>query len=285
MTRSPSIGPIAVLIATRDRPKLLRERALASVRIQSLAADRVVIVNDGVAWTDADREDLADRCGTSEVTCIPNARRRGVGGAWNTGLSRLRELGHDGTVAMLDDDDLWDPDHLERNAAEMSAHEANVVVSGLRIRDRDRIVARPLIRTLDDRDFLVGNPGWQGSNTFVRLSQLIAVGGFRESLASTHDRDLAIRLLRHPLTRTHLLPEWTATWCLDAPNRLSTRGGEAKSSGLRTFLQLYGPEMTAEEHAAFLERARSLFGFEDRGPHTEGSHDRIARVNRGDLDG
>src|SRR5438477_8694013 len=57
---------------------------------------------------------------------------------------------------------------------------------------------------------LVGNPHIQGSNLFVRLNALLEAGAFDESLASTTDRDLCIRLadlgwapLASPTVRHH----------------------------------------------------------------------------------
>lgn len=252
---------IAVLVATRDRPRILRERAIASIVAQALRPSSVVLVNDGKVWTREDLADLTARLTGIEVLCMGNDRSPGVGGAWNTGIGALRARSYDGFVALLDDDDLWDPSHLQLNFDAAIARKANIVVSGLRIRSAIGDIARPLIGRLCSRDFLVGNPGWQGTNTFVHISLLVAVGGFRESLRSTHDRDLAIRLLRHPEARPCLVPEWTATWCIDLPERLSDCRGEAKLDGLRAFWAIYSSEMNEDEQRAFLDRAKHLFGF------------------------
>lgn len=263
--RSAQIHPttrVAVLIATRNRPQLLRERALASVAVQTLTPSIVVVVNDGVAWTPDDVEDIRGRLGGSELLCLSNCRRSGVGGAWNTGLSRLLALRHQGFVAILDDDDLWDADHLQINHDAASDTSANIVVSGLRLRSPLGDLPRPFVARLNDRDFLAGNPGWQGSNTFVHIDLFAAVGGFRESLRSMHDRDLAIRLLRHRDAKPWLVPKWTSTWCMDLPGRLSDRRGTAKLEGLRTFWALYSAEMTCSEQRAFFDRADMLFGFQ-----------------------
>jgi serine/threonine protein kinase len=252
---------VAVLIATRDRPHILRERALPSVAAQTLAPHIVVLVNDGVAWTRDDVEDLRGRLRGSEVLCLHNERVAGVGGAWNTGLARLCERRHGGFVAILDDDDLWDADHLQLNHEAATVHLANIVVAGLRLRSAAGDLPRPFVARLSDRDFMTGNPGWQGSNTFVHIDLLAAVGGFRESLQSLHDRDLAIRLLRHRDARSCLVPKWTSTWCMDLPGRLSDRRGMAKLNGLRAFWTLYSAEMTSSEQRAFFDRAEVLFGF------------------------
>jgi glycosyltransferase involved in cell wall biosynthesis len=252
---------LAVLIATRNRPALLRERALASVAAQDVRPDLVAIVNDGSPWSSGEIDDIKSRLPCVTVLCAQNNRSPGVGGAWNTGLALLRDDGRTELVAIIDDDDLWDAGHLRTNRDAASTHGANIVVSGLRIRSSDGELPRPLLTRLYDRDYLTGNPGWQGTNTFVGLDLILSAGGFRESLRCMHDRDLAIQLLRHPDARPLLIPRWTATWCIDLPGRLSDRRGSAKLEGLRTFWAIYAGEMTNAEQHAFLARAETLFGF------------------------
>jgi hypothetical protein len=198
-------------------------------------------------------------------------------------LSALLQSGHTGFVAMLDDDDEWDSDHLAANLECAMRQQANIVVSGLRIRSAAGEIPREFITTLRDRDFLTGNPGWQGSNTFVSMELLAGVGGFRESLRSLHDRDLAIRLLRHPEARPTLVQHWTATWRIDLPGRLSDRRGSAKLDGLRTFWTIYGHEMTDAERAAFFDRAEQLFGFSSQEICTAGIAPTCDRAIAGDL--
>lgn len=252
--------PVAALIATRDREALLLGRSVPSVLRQSLKPNVLVVVDDGQLPENAG-EELRVQAAAHGVPLrlVPNRRARGAAGAWNTGLAHLAELGHDGFVAILDDDDTWDADHLEANVT--NAHGANIVVSGLRMRVRGEEIPRALIEHLDERAFLTGNPGWQGSNTFVDLALLLAVGGFRQGLASLNDRDLAIRLLRHPSARWRVTGRWTATWNVDTPGNLSTPGSAAKRSGLRAFWRLYGSEMTFDERTAYFERAERLFAF------------------------
>lgn len=261
-----------MLIATRDREPLLTTRALPSVLGQQRRSDAVVIVNDGPPL----RAALPPG-----VVVLSNQRSPGVAGAWNTGLAHLWRVGHRGFIALLDDDDEWDAEHLAANAACAAAHPgASIVISGLRMVVAGREQPRPLLRTLCDRDFLVGNPGWQGSNTFVALAALAAVGGFREGLPSLNDRDLAVRLLRHVGTRWALTGRWTATWHRDTPASLSSPGSPAKRRGLRWFWRIYGAEMTPAEVAAFFERAERLFeiprhtilAFEDDAPPRCHSH-------------
>lgn len=251
---------VAVLIATKDRTSLLAERALPSVVQQTRAPSVVVLVNDGSAVSRAARSHLrALGAGAGvDIVLVPNGRTPGAGGAWNTGLEYLYGQGARGFVAILDDDDAWDPEHVEANLA--LPDDANIRLSGLRMQMKGRVIERPLIDHLEPRAFLVGNPGWQGSNTFVDLGLLMRVGGFREGLASLNDRDLAFRLLSHPAAAWRLTDRWTATWYADTRCNLSEPRSQSKLDGLRAFWALYGRQMNSMEARRFFDRARRLFG-------------------------
>ena len=251
---------VAALLATCGREDLLCRRSVPSVVGQSVLPEVVVIVADGIHLTRRARAYLADLCGNIPLVLQDNRRAQGAAGAWNTGIDYLAREGFSGFVAVLDDDDHWDPDHLEVNLRTARAQGANLVVSGLRMHTATGSVPRPLIRDLSARDILVGNPGWQGSNTFVDLELLRAVGGFTDGLPSLNDRDLAFRLLRHSKARPTLTGRWTATWYCDTGGALSEPKSVAKREGLRRFWGMYSREMTADEEEAFFERARRLFG-------------------------
>jgi glycosyltransferase involved in cell wall biosynthesis len=254
---------VAALITTKARDELLLQRSLPSVLAQNRPPELIIIVNDGPALDERTQAAIHAACTPQglEFELLHNARAPGAGGAWNTGLAQLRTLGHEGFVAVLDDDDTWDTNHLEVNLAH--AHDASIVVSGLRMMARRQFMHRPLIEALDPRTFLTGNPGWQGSNTFVSLDLLLQVGGFREGLPSLNDRDLALRLLRHPGSTWKLTGQWTATWNADTVGNLSTPGSVAKREGLRAFWSLYGAEMAPPEREAYFLRAALLFGISE----------------------
>ena len=112
------------------------------------------------------------------------------------------------------------------------------------------------------QDFLTGNPGIQGSNLFVRLSVLLAAGGFDEGLRSTTDRDLCIRIAELGTVRYGRLSGALVDHYADSDRaRLSTRGSGAKLEGLTAFWRKYVGRMTPQQRQAFLDRAATLFGW------------------------
>ena len=284
-TASTRSRDCAVLVATRNRCDLLTQRCVPAIRRQSSPPALVVIVNDGRSLSPEIARNLHGSLSPIPTVLLENCRVPGAAGAWNTGLEYLRG-GHDGFVALLDDDDEWDPHHLEVNQAAALQDGADVVVSGLR-RVVDGIeIPRPVVMSLDARDFLVGNPGWQGSNTYVSIRLLTAVRGFRDGLASLNDRDLAFRVLQRTGVRVSYTGEWTSRWHVgsDRPT-LSTPRSAAKISGLRWFWRIYGPQMTSGEAAGFFQRADRCFGVDpdeivspgcDVPPHTH-PHGDLAR--------
>jgi len=92
----PAVG---VVIATRNRPNLLR-RALGSVLAQDYRGPlRIVVVYDG-----APPDTRLARTGWRPVDVLRNARAAGLAGARNTGILALGDCG---LIALCNDDDTW----------------------------------------------------------------------------------------------------------------------------------------------------------------------------------
>lgn len=264
----PALGPtIVVVIPTRDRAEKL-SRALASVAAQVRPPDEVIVVSDSRDDQDCLTHDVIvgfeKRIPVREVR---NDRTPNISGALNTGLSLLRSSRWTPTqtfVALLDDDDWWDRWYLDNVATYAIEVEGDWIVSGLIRHERDgRGDPQPIPSRLSVADFLVSNPNVQGSSLFVRFSRLLEAGGFDESLPSTTDRDICIRLLKLPgiryeVLRNHLVHHDASP----DPSRLSTPGSRLKRAGLTAFYRKYSVEMTPEQREAFCERARCLFSVE-----------------------
>ena len=116
--------------------------------------------------------------------------------------------------------------------------------------------------SLSIHDFLVGNPGVQGSNLFVRASRLRSAGGFSEDLVSTTDRDVCIRLLQGG-TRVGILHNHMVHHdAVSRRGRLSDFNGDRKRQGLSEFYIRYRGMMDGSEREAFHRRSRELFGID-----------------------
>lgn len=253
--------PIATLIASKPKHSDLLRRALTSVIQQHRGPDLLLLAFDSRLPEPGTLDDVTSHPLINGAVVLRNQRMQGAAGTWNTGLSWLQEHGFDGYVAILDDDDEWDPDHLSQCEQAGDQGHADVVLSGLRAMKDDVEIPREPLSSVAVDDFLVGNPGWQGSNTFVKLEALMRVGGFTDGLPSTNDRDLAVRILGLPNLKVAFTHRMTATWHIDSQaDALSRPGSAEKRAGLLQFLAMHGHLMSPDVMTRFKARARDLFG-------------------------
>lgn len=271
---SISTFSVAVLVATARRSHLLASRALPSIASQTRAPSRVVVVDDARDAADQQRNEQTVRAWQPagiDAEFLHNRRTEGASGAWNSGLDHLLRTGGDPRqlyVAILDDDDRWEPDHLERCLALAESRNLDVIAAPL-LRLEEGAAPCPVFppRSLEAGSFLTGNPGIQGSNLVCRLSVLLEAGLFDEALPSCTDRDLCIRIsdlpgvlygvTAHPTVHHHA--------CRSRP-RLSSPGSPSRVAGLDGFFRKYRGRMTDVERDQFRTRARSLFGWEEAPP-------------------
>ncbi|WP_329280445.1 glycosyltransferase family 2 protein [Streptomyces sp. NBC_01451] len=102
---SPPSALVATVIATHRRPEALRA-AVRSALHQTVRDQVVIVVDDG-----AGLPELPD---DPRLFAVSLAHNTGVAGVVrNVGI----RLGRSRYVAFLDDDNLWEPDHLERTLA------------------------------------------------------------------------------------------------------------------------------------------------------------------------
>ena len=265
---------LVALVATAHRTELLKHRALPSIERQSRPPWRVIVVDD--SGDDAAAEQTEGlvrgwRPAGIAVDFLRNRRTKGAAGAWNSGLDHLLRLLRTCDdperlyVAILDDDDLWEPDHLRQCLEAAESRGLDMVAAGFRRIEEGaepRLVTPP--RSLDVASFLVGNPGIQGSNLVCRLRVLLEAGLFDESLPSCTDRDLCIRIAELPDVRYGAVSGPTLRhFACGARPRLSTPGSSARTEGLDRFFRKYRDRMSGVQRAGFRTRAGRYFGWKE----------------------
>lgn len=105
----PPAALVATVIATHRRPAQLRA-AVRSVLAQTVHDQVVVVVDDGAGLPELPED--------PRLFAVSLARNTGVAGVVrNVGIRLTRSR----YVAFLDDDNLWEPDHLERALAVLEA--------------------------------------------------------------------------------------------------------------------------------------------------------------------
>ena len=198
------------------------EEALRSVLTQTRKVDEIIVVDDGSADNGATVvAKLAEA--HPEIALIRQANA-GQSAARNRGIRQARS----NLIALLDQDDIWYPDHveilLERFVEAKAARKIPLgwVYANLdEMDERGNIVSKGVLRTLGahpKRDvaecvredmFIL-----QGASLISREA-LLSVGGFDERLSGYEDDDLFLRLFRagwdhrfvdQPLSKWRIFP-------------------------------------------------------------------------------
>ncbi|OPG05758.1 family 2 glycosyl transferase [Streptomyces sp. GKU 895] len=109
---SPPSALVATVIATHRRPDALRA-AVRSALAQTVRDQVVIVVDDGAGLPELPHD--------PRLFAVSLARNTGVAGVVrNVGIRLTRSR----YVAFLDDDNLWEPDHLERALAALESADA-----------------------------------------------------------------------------------------------------------------------------------------------------------------
>src|SRR5699024_11078946 len=141
---------VSVVIATRDRPQLMR-RAVRSVLAQEgIKSIEVLLIFDGVrpnekldAHTDIDP-------GPHAVRTLRNKRTPGLAGARNTGI----EAATAPLIAFCDDDDEWKPQKLITQLKLMADPEVLLAATGIEIHSTGGVHQRLAPPTVNLEDLL-----------------------------------------------------------------------------------------------------------------------------------
>ncbi len=186
---------VSVMVATRDRPELLR-KTLAAIAAQDYAGQVEAVVIFDRSEPD---ESLASDDVRRPVTVISNVRRPGLQGARNSGI----EASTNPLVGFCDDDDVWRTDKLSRQVDALDADpDVDMVTCGLeivfeerrlrRVSETERITRADLLRS---RAIDATHP----SSFLFRRTMLAEVGLIDEDVPGGYgeDYDWILRVSNH----------------------------------------------------------------------------------------
>lgn len=131
----PGDRSVSVVIATRDRPELLR-RAIDGIRSQRHDDElEIIVVFDR---SEPDRG-LEDEYPDTRIVVISNGRTPGLAGARNSGVDKAANA----WIAFCDDDDQWLPGKLQAQFQALADTPGSMAAcTGILIRYRDNDTAR-----------------------------------------------------------------------------------------------------------------------------------------------
>jgi glycosyltransferase involved in cell wall biosynthesis len=193
-------GPlVSVVVPTYNRAHLVCE-AIGSALAQTYRNVEVLVVDDGS--TDGTRQALERRFGADPRMRVVAQEHGGPGPARNLGIRSTRGS----LIAFLDSDDLWLPEKLARQVAQLRARpRAALSFCDARLEDagsdgETRFRTKGFRGDTSLAEMVAINFAMCTSTTLVRRSVLDDLGAYDESLPCAQDWDLWIRVLaRYPV--------------------------------------------------------------------------------------
>lgn len=192
---------VSVVMATRDRPQLLR-RAVASVFAQEhVHPIEVVLVYDG---TPIDELDDLER-GPHVLRAVNNARTPGLAGARNTGILEASAP----LIAFCDDDDEWKPGKLSAQLPLFDDPEVVLAATGIEIHSAGGKHERHSPASVDLDDLLRSRITELHPSSFVIRAEVLkgALGLVDEELPASYGEDYDLLLRAAKVGRVRAVPE------------------------------------------------------------------------------
>lgn len=197
--------PVSAVIAAYNREHTV-ERAIASIRRQSLQPAEIIVVDD------ASTDRTAAVAQAAGATVIRRTQNGGAASARNDGLAAAREP----WIALLDSDDEWLPDHLATLWPHTATHAlvtgGSVVVEDTTGAETRHAAVRRRTRLDSPMRLVFPDNVISSGGVLVSTEVLREIGGFDTSLRYSEDLDLWVRVLaRHrglalpdPVCRYHV---------------------------------------------------------------------------------
>jgi broad specificity phosphatase PhoE/2-polyprenyl-3-methyl-5-hydroxy-6-metoxy-1,4-benzoquinol methylase/GT2 family glycosyltransferase len=238
-------------------------RAFDSISNQSRPADRILIVHEK-------EDDYPHLLSGNKIHATINKRTKSLSGAINHAIDEIILNRHDWKIepdstwfALLDDDDWWDAEYLEK-CVSLVDEQCHQVVAGLTRYDLSNPEGFNLSvpEELQCDSFLIKNPHIQGSNLFVRMDSFLAAGGFDESILSCTDRDFCIRLFENKNHHWKRLNQHLVHHDARKPGRISDPNSKRKTQGIQRFAMKHQFRMDEEQWDEFLQVTKERFGIE-----------------------
>jgi glycosyltransferase involved in cell wall biosynthesis len=243
---------VSTVIPTFDRRRDVVV-AVRSALAQTYTPQEVLVVDDGSR--DGTAAHLRELHG-DRVTIV-QTNRLGVSGARNRGMAAARGE----YIALLDSDDEWEPQKLEKQVAYLEARpDYGMVLTDVAQMDKDRRTFALFERRKHIPEdgmvlrHVLRQPALAPSSALLRKRVIDEVGGFDGSLPTAEDIDLHLRVaLRFPIG---IISE-PLTRCMRDNGGLSAlpRTYEDYMFVMERFLLDHRHEIPAEERAAALREA------------------------------
>lgn len=196
MNRADTDPLVTVVLTTYNRREFL-PKAIRTVADQTYAEIELIVVDDHSPKSPRDIVENAQNEGLYDIKFFRHNENKGASAARNTGIKRANgEL-----IALLDDDDHWEPNKIERQVAkfQQSGEEVGVVCTGLRSVNADgkTITTNTIDFEGDITKQLLCGAIVPTPSVLIRPSVIEDAGLFDERLRLYEDQEWMIRLSQH----------------------------------------------------------------------------------------
>ena len=206
---------VSVVIPTRGRPELA-ERAVRSVLAQSFEDFEIVVVIDG---PDRETVDALRRFRDERLHIVHLGENVGGSEARNIGVRFARGK----WIALLDDDDEWFPDKLQKQWTLAISMTGKYAFVGSQFIERTAEAERVLPRRMPEKgeafsEYLFARRGWQSGEGFLQTSTwfvsrtLMLKVPFTRDLKRCQDLDWLLHATALPEVEVRVVPEILAVF-------------------------------------------------------------------------
>jgi glycosyltransferase involved in cell wall biosynthesis len=242
---------VSVIIPTYDRPTFL-QNTVESVMQQTYDNLEIVVVDDhSTPPAESTLDNLSYNQYKGDVVTIRHDQNRGVCAARNSGI----EAASGQLIALLDDDDYWLEDKIEKQveAFKNSSPKTGVIYTNTKITDDNGKVtgARSFTASGDLTKRLLRRNFATVSTLLVHSEAIENSGGFDQKLPNWEDWEWCIRLSEK--ARFEVVPEPLVVIQKGDHDKRSDSFERKRDRGLDLFLEAIGP--IASEYGYWFERS------------------------------
>ena len=186
-----NIKNISCVIATHNRDEYLKD-AVYSVINQTYPPFEIIISNNLPNNNTQTLINTISAKSSIPINYIEHTMKGRGSISYNLAVSEAKG----DYIAFLDDDDMWEPDYLEKTQSLILKKESKIVYTWfLKLQNNKIFPYKQLKDNIRMKDVLLVNPGCGISNLIVEKKLFVSLGGFDDYINLSNDKDFFIRAL------------------------------------------------------------------------------------------
>lgn len=189
---------ISCIIPTHNR-NIYLQKSINSIINQTIEPIEVIVVDDIGSEETRNLVNNINEITSITVRYIKNDIKSGAPISRNIGV----ENASGDLVALLDDDDLWEPEYLEKMHHKLKQSNKDFAISWIKMLKNNQLIYKNAIpENWNIKKFTGINPGVLGSNFLIYKQKYLEIGGFDTKLKKSQDLDFFFNAIIKKLTFT-----------------------------------------------------------------------------------